>query len=398
MTDTAANPIELAWESKDIEVGRIRSAIAEQWARWESEYPDPSIIEAGSTEQVYMRTSTVNVIVAVDSEADAKWAESILSHLSEYSPSRLLILVRNGRPASEATYAVRVKVEEREHTYGVAPVRLETITILAPPGNDQSLASLSSPLLIPDLPDVLFVPYGPIAGNLLVSSLFELVDFLVVDSVWVQNPGASFAVLADNSTRQDVSDINDINWSRLLVWRQLVAQFFDQPTALESLEAIEEVEITYPPTTEEGRYGRSAALLAAGWLATRLGWRAPGEMVSFRNGWRSTLRAGEKGKSREIVLTLFEGEHDHGCGCLHRIRLVAGGNAKSTFEVERTSDEEITTTSNHGDTADVTRIVHSRCADDRLLISQELRRLHEDPTYTAALDFATLLWPAGLDS
>ena len=48
--------------------------------------------------------------------------------------------------------------------------------------------------------------------------------------------------------------------------------------------------------------------------------------------------------------------------------------------------------------AAVTRIVHSRCPDDRSLISQELRRLHEDPTYTAALDFATLLWPAGLDS
>ena len=269
MPEILAPPIELTWESKEIEVGRIRSALADQWRRWEAEYPDPSVLEADSTEQVYMRASTVNVIVAVDTKDDAKWAEESLAHLSDYSPSRLLILVRNGRPADEATYSVRVKVEEREHTRGVAPVRLETITILAPPGNDQSLASLSSPLLIPDLPDVLYVPYGPIAGNLLVSSLFELVDILVVDTVWTQNAGASFAVLADNSTRQDVGDINDIAWSRLLVWRQLVAQFFDQPAALESLETIEEVEITYPPTTDEGRCGRSAALLTAGWLADR---------------------------------------------------------------------------------------------------------------------------------
>ena len=106
---------------------------------------------------------------------------------------------------------------------------------------------------------------------------------------------------------QAVSDINDIAWSRLLVWRQLVAQFFDQPTALDSLDTIEEVEIIYDPISNEGRCGRSSALLMAGWLATRLGWRAPGEMVSFRDGWRSTLRAGEKGKSREIVLTLMEG-------------------------------------------------------------------------------------------
>lgn len=397
MSDILTPPIELTWESKEIEVGRIRSALAEQWHRWEAEFPDPSIIEAGSTEQVYMRASTVNVIVAVDTKEDAKWAEESLAHLSDYSPSRLLVLVRNGRPASAKTYSVRVKVEEREHTRGVAPVRLETISILAPPGNDQSLASLSSPLLIPDLPDVLYVPYGPIAGNLLVTSLIELVDILVVDTVWVQNTGASFAVLTDNATRQDVSDINDIAWSRLLVWRQLVAQFFDQPAVLESLETIEEVEITYAPTSAEGRCGRSAALLIAGWLATRLGWRAHGEMVSFRDGWRSTLRAGEKGKSREIVLMLIEGEDDYGCGCLQKIRLVAGGKTKGAFEVHRSSEEEITTTSDHGELAAVTRIVHSRCPDDRYLVSQELRRLHEDPTYTAALDFAALLWPAGMD-
>ena len=194
MTDTIAPPIELTWESKEIEVGRIRTALAEQWRRWEAEFPDPSIIEPNSTEQVYMRASTVNVIVAVDTKEDAKRAQESLSQLSDYSPSRLLILVRNGRPANAKTYSVRVKVEEREHTRGVAPVRLETISILAPPGNDQSLASLSSPLLIPDLPDVLYVPFGPIANNLLVSSLFELVDILVVDTVWTPDSGASFAV------------------------------------------------------------------------------------------------------------------------------------------------------------------------------------------------------------
>ncbi len=60
---------------------------------------------------------------------------------------------------------------------------------------------------------------------------------------------------------------------------------------------------------------------------------------------------GEKGKSREIVLTLVEGEDDYGCGCLQTIRLVAGGKTKGTFEVTRTSEEEISTTSDHGDGA-----------------------------------------------
>jgi glucose-6-phosphate dehydrogenase assembly protein OpcA len=398
MTDIISPPIELAWESKEIEVGRIRAAIADRWKVWESEYPDPSVIEPGSSEQVYMRTSTVNVIVAVDTEDDAKRAEENLSQLSDYSPSRVLILVRNGRSAKAKTYAVSVKVEEREHTRGVAPVRLETITILAPPGNDQSLASLSSPLLIPDLPDVLYVPYGPLADNLLVSSLFELVDILIVDSVWPRDTGATLAVLDDHRTRQDVGDINDIAWSRLLVWRQLVAQFFDQPAALDALDTIEEVQITYVPIADNGRCGRSSALLLAGWLATRLGWRASGELVSFRNGWRSTLRAGERGKSREIVLMLLEGGPVDSCACVEKIQIIAGGNAQGVFEVERTSADEITTTSELSGASPVTRMVHSSCPDERYLISQELRRLHEDPAYTAALDFAALLWPIGMDA
>jgi len=264
--------------------------------------------------------------------------------LSDYSPSRLLILARSGRPEGDEIYSVRIQVSEREHTPGVAPVHLETITILAPPGNDQSLASLSSPLLIPDLPDVLFVPYGPIANNPLVAGLCELVDILIVDSIWMLETGATLTMLAGHNTRQDVSDIADIAWARLQVWRQLIAQFFDQPVTLESLATIEEVDIVFPPVTEDGRSGRSPGLLLAGWLATRLGWRAPGELVRFRDGWRSTLRTGESGKSREIVLTLSESRDVRACNSIGKIQIIAGGNAQGTFAVERTAEDQITTT------------------------------------------------------
>lgn len=399
MTDTAiATPaIETAWDSKTIEVARIHTAISDCWKTWEAQHPISTVSDAGSAEQVYMHTSTVNVIVAVDTEEEAHRAEENLSQLSDYTPSRMLILVRNGRPASNESFSVRVRIEERQPARSVAPVRLETITIVAPPGNDQSLASLSSPLLIPDLPDVLYVPYGPITDNLLVSGLCELVDILIVDSIWMRETGATLATLASHNTRQDVGDIADIAWSRLHIWRQLTAQFFDQPAALESLDTIEEVQIIFAPMSENGRDGRSSALLLAGWLATRLGWRAPGELVSSRKGWRSTLRSGGQGRSREIVLLLTEGTRPDSCSCIERLQIIAGDHAPGTFAVERTSDDEITTTSELSGAPAVHRLVHSGCADESSLISQELRRLHEDPTYTAALDFATLLWPAGLD-
>ena len=230
MTDTVTKPIELTWESKDIEVGRIRSALAEQWHRWEARISRPQHRRS--------RLHRAGLHARLDRERHRRGRQQGRRQTRRGKPLAAfrLLPLPFAHPGSQrplaptrATYSVRVKVEERVHTRGVAPVRLETITILAPPGNDQSLASLSSPLLIPDLPDVLYVPFGPIAGNLLVASLFELVDVLVVDTVWTQNAGRILRGAGRQLQSPGVSDINDIAWSRLLVWRQLVAQFFDQP-------------------------------------------------------------------------------------------------------------------------------------------------------------------------
>jgi glucose-6-phosphate dehydrogenase assembly protein OpcA len=399
MIDAPTESLVNSWTAKTVEIARIRTELNQLWTEWESRNPaSNSVVRPMSDEQVYMRPSTLNVIVAVETEADGMRAEELISELPEYSPSRTLIMARKGVPEGSDRFSVRLKVEERQHTRGRPPIRQETVTILAPPGNDEALASITSPLLIADLPDMLFIPYGPVANNELVRSLLELVDSMLVDSVWTREAGATFEMLTDPETRQDCPEISDIVWSRLGTWRQLIAQFFDQPAALPSLEALDEVQIFHAPVSGGGRNGLSAGLLTAGWLATRLGWRAAGELVHGRGCWRATLRAGERGKSREVVLSIAEGSTPFSCFSLEKVRLISGSEAPGTFTVERADEEGITTTSSTSTAPEVSRMVLSGCPDDRFLLSQELRQLREDPIYAQALDFASILWPAGLDS
>ena len=71
--------------------------------------------------------------------------------------------------------------------------------------------------------------------------------------------------------REDVA-LGDLAWARLSPWRRLTTQFFDVPGTLPVLDLIDEVSVTYGNSAHQWS-GFSGALLYAGWLGSRLGWR-----------------------------------------------------------------------------------------------------------------------------
>lgn len=164
-----------------------------------------------------------------------------------------------------------------------------------------------------------------------------------------------------------------------------------------SLEHISNVEIAYAPQGESGRSGLTAALIIAGWLGSRLGWRTPGELIPVGDAFRLTLRAGGRGKSREVLLHLSPGRSEFSCSSLERVTLIAEGPHPSTFSVERTGESAITTFSSAPGVADMTRLVHSACPSDHVILAAKLRRLRIDPVYREALEFAASLWPEGFE-
>jgi glucose-6-phosphate dehydrogenase assembly protein OpcA len=342
-----------------------------------------------------MRASTLNLIAIAETPKHADAIEETVGSLTEFTPSRTVVLVRSGAPKSGGL-GIRVSVHEHTLAKEQAAIRFESVRIAAKRGNDDLLASVTSALLLAELPDFLWLPASKIAGNPLLGDLLELADRLIVDTATLQDLSGHLRFLADLAQQpKPAPKLTDLAWSRLMPWRQLIAQFFDQQTTQPCLECIDEVTISYGNEDDTGRSGLTAGLLMAGWLATRLDWRAPGELVRSRDGWRLTLRAGPKGRSREVLLSLQPSEAAAARVCLGAVTLTANGTSPGEFTVERTTDSGITTVSETPTMSRVSRLVYGRLPDDGHLLSQELRNFSGDPIYEEALVFAADLWPDG---
>ncbi|HEY7036711.1 MAG TPA: glucose-6-phosphate dehydrogenase assembly protein OpcA [Thermomicrobiales bacterium] len=400
MTDTEPAvphaPMVASWTAPVIDTGKVHDELDRLWGEW-SEAKRVSLGDGlqSSPEWALMRASTLNLIAIAGTPREAERIEATVSSLTEFSPSRTVILVRSGAPKAGGL-GVRVSVHEHSLGKSQAAIRFESVTIAAKRGSDELLASVTSPLLVAELPDFLWVPRGEIAGNPLLSDLLELADRVIVDTATLEEPGGNLRFLADLAQQpKPAPKVSDLVWSRLMPWRQLIAQFFDQPTTQPCLDCIDEVTISYGAADDAGRAGLTAALLTAGWLATRLEWRAPGELVRSKDGWRLTLRAGPKGRSREVLLSLRPTDSAPARSCLGAVTLVATGADPGEFTVERTGDVGITTVSETPTMPKVSRLVYGRQPDDTHLLSQELRNFAGDPIYEEALVFAADLWPEG---
>jgi glucose-6-phosphate dehydrogenase assembly protein OpcA len=386
-------PMVASWTAPVIDTGKVHDELDRLWGEW-SEAKRASNI-GSAPEAALMRASTLNLIAIAATPKEAEWIEATVSSLTEFTPSRTVILVQSGAPKSGGL-SIRVSVHEHSLAQGQAAIRFESVTIAAKRGSDELLASVTSPLLVAELPDFLWLPRGEIAGNALLSDLLEIADRVIVDTSTLQEPGGNLRYLADLARQpKPAPKLTDLTWSRLTPWRQLLAQFFDQPAARACLDCVDEVAISYGAADDAGRDGLTAGLLTAGWLATRLDWRAPGELVRGRDGWRLTLRAGPKGRSREVLLSLRPTDSAPARSCLGAVTLIAHGACAGVFTVERSDEVGITTVSETPAMPKVSRMVYGRQQDDAYLLSQELRNFGGDQIYEEALVFAADLWPDG---
>lgn len=394
----ALAPLTESWTAPVLDAGRVHDELDRLWTEWNIA-KRRTLVDSPqqASELALMRASTLNLIAIADTPKHAERIEKAISSLPEFSPSRTVILVRSGAPKA-GELGVRVSVHEHSMGKGQAGIRFESVTIAAHEGNDELLASVTSSLLLAELPDFLWIPRGEVTGNPLITALIDLADRVIVDSAALPDPGPHLRKLAELSgLPKPAAKVSDLVWARLTPWRQLIAQFFDQPYSQPCLDCIDEVAIGYGGEDDDGRSGLTAGLLTAGWLATRLEWKAPGELVRSRDGWRLTLRAGPRGRSREVLLSIHPTANDAARGSIARVTLHANGSDPGEFSVERTSIEGITTVSETPTMPRVSRLVYEHRLSVSQLLSQELRNFTGDPIYEEALQYAAELWPLDVE-
>jgi glucose-6-phosphate dehydrogenase assembly protein OpcA len=304
------------------------------------------------------------------------------------------LVLNLSRSSKNQQFEVETTIRELHTERGRTSSRFEVVRVSAGADQATSLASIASPLLLPELPTFLFWPGASLVESPLFGELTPISDRLIIDSAVLENPEPNFRELARIIGSPRAPVVSDFAWRRLTPWRSLLAQFFDNPDALPELDLLDEVELVGKIAGKDGQSGFSASLLLAGWLASSLDWRTPGSMVRVKDGWRVTLRAGNGQEEREILLRLRQKALAHYPGRILSVALRSEGDGSpATFSVERTSENMVQTYSEFGGFSPVTRGVPATVFADEDLLSKELASLARDSTYESALRFAVSLMP-----
>jgi hypothetical protein len=398
------------WQAHVLDAGAIATELNGLWRRFSGgdgpvggDPAHPPEENPNPASSVQMRASTLNLVAVARSRTVGTRIEDAVTHLSDLYPSRATILIADPDRADDTDPGldVRVALLEQPGEKGRPAVRFECVTVEVGANNERYLASIASPLLVADLPDFLWWAGNAVAGSDLFKDLVEVSDRLILDSAGFGDPARELRHLASLLTRtQGCPKMSDFTWARITPWRQLITQFFDPPSSRAALDALDRVVVTYGAADADGRSGLSGALLLAGWLGSRLDWRAPGELLPVLDqpgAWRMTLRAGGRGRRREVSLLLRPTPTRLAERCLGEVLLSADGGAAGEFRVERIDPLGLATASEGPGMPAVRRMVFSGLPDDAALLADELRMFGRDPDFEAALTFAATVAPASDD-
>lgn len=391
------------WQTEALDTGLIQDELNKLWNQLGGppgggQRPGEMIAEERYGGGLLMRANTLNLLAVADTQKDIRLIEETIRQLTDFQPSRTIILIARppdeDRADDQPHFDVRVELLEKQTAKGEPIVRFEVVTIHSEAGGTGYLSSLVSPLLLAELPDFLWWPSGSFPRETLFEDLLHLVDRLIVDSAQLGRDAGGIGTLRALLDEEAAPKVGDFTWRRLAPWRQLIAQFFDSPDVQPCLNTIEQVSIAYADVRQDGSSGFPAALLTVGWLASRLGWEVIDPLERRRSGgWWAPLRARTGQRGREIELRLTPDTSPHAVFSLRNVRLVAGGEAPGNFQIERTDSDDLITSSESPSLPPVSRMVYARRPTNESMLGAELQRFGGDAIFEEALAVAARLLP-----
>jgi glucose-6-phosphate dehydrogenase assembly protein OpcA len=368
----------LAAPEDEIELERVERELAALWA---AAAPDDPGAEAA-----VMRACALNLLVLGSSQVDLDRIRRIADQTTLAHPSRILLLAPDGLddddpararepggpdPSQPREISARISTFCHRPGDGRRHVCCEEITVMARGAAAARLPESIMPLLLPDLPVHLWLPNSAPHDPLTLKRLVALADQVI----WSARRPEERLEAAGARLPVGV----DLDWLRLLPWRELTAQRFDGPERRERLDRIEavEVQVTQPPSDRPGM-----GWLWIGWMGSRLGWEV--DRPAGASGEASLI-----GQSGSIAARVLAAEAERVPGgeicrlCLH----VRG--CSEPLVLERLLSEEPGFLSVHENSG---RCVHLGTCDEAALLREALNGAGRDPIYEAAWEQAVCLF------
>lgn len=376
---------------------KLRNAESELRSLWEEASREAT--QAG--QEGVLRLREINLVVYAAGDSVAERVSQVIARLAQRHPARAIILLDVGldAPGAGATDAW-VSAACYLTPAGERHVCWEQVTIPAWGRAADLLDTTALPVLVPHLPTVLWWPGRPDLRGDVLRRLGDVTDLLVVDSAGFTRPLAGLgdlAALVKTDSRN--YHVNDLNWGRLTLWREMVAEIFDDPGRLARLSEVRRVRVTYgaedvyesPARTVAPAAAR--ALLMAGWLATRLGWHLGEEgWEAAGQAFRTVLRDSAS-SSGSVELELEPRVLSAAAsGGLVSVEMEFGHAADPvTVFVGRMGESCVCETRVAGGGEAVARMVDASPLPEDRLLAEELDYLGPDRIYEEALMFAAAL-------
>ena len=339
------------------------------------------IIDQTDELRIRTRTSVLTLVVVSPAPETAERAMATVSALAARHPSRAIILSPSD-PDGPTTFDA--------HIYAACQIRslseICTEEILIKTGGElsQHLATAVAPLLIHDLPVVLWWPDDVPFGSKYFMELAEECDRLLIDSGQFRGDGVERL----SGLRQVVADglvVHDIGWMRGMLWRELLAGIFDHPLLTRELTNIRSVRIDIAKPGRTIRLARAATF--AGWLAAMLDWSVAEPMKADGESFRGAFRIGKRDIPVEFrpVSVGIDGSI-RSAGSLVRVELEAShARATTRVRVTRQSDHLLATAD--WNAAQVARrAARLEPFDEMPFLAEALDRTGHDRIFEKALD------------
>lgn len=334
----------------------------------------------GDQRGMVTRACTLNLVVVTRSGSASQAVTDAVDRLTGTHPNRAIVVsLTASSDSSQAPIDVWVQAHCQIPAPGRPQVCCEQITIEARRDGVTRIPGTILPLLVPDLPVVVWYPEGEPFGDPLFERLSELADRVVVDSERFVNPEGGLQRLAGLIGGMPLA--GDLAWGRLTIWRELIAQCFDTPAFAAQLHQIKRVRIAY-----EIGCSRVPALMLAGWLATRLNWR-----LLSRSGPAEATELRMEHPSGEVLIEI-QRSMSTSTGAAH---LAAVELACPDLRISIGSGEHAGTLMTRIEASGRPTLLRSarwQRPDTSELLAVDLRVLGRDRTYEEALRIATRLF------
>jgi glucose-6-phosphate dehydrogenase assembly protein OpcA len=260
------------WSGQDVAPGDVEEALRHL------------LQEQHARENAHAPARVLNLVVVVDRE----WRGEVMNRLEQvgrYHASRTIVCtVESGRSTIDASVMMTVAADADAHELLMTR---ERVTLEVGQKHLAKLDTILDPLVVTDLPTVVWSPHGHPEA---VDALLHLAQVVLIDSV---NEPDAMSALHRAKELAEGAYVVDLAWLRTTPWRERVASTFDPPRWRPELQRIDGVTIHHSPDSGV------AGVLFFGWLASRLGW-GTGTLMAV-NG---TVRGRAHGHRDDVELVL----------------------------------------------------------------------------------------------